>query len=288
MKWALLSVSCLLCIGSVNGQEGKKANWNVIERDGRNYVSARNMASFYQFTDVWESEETPGLSMSLESPRMEVSVLAGDEFIRVNKVKFGLFHPVVRDEESGAILISTKDLARVIEPVLRPSRSTPREAPDRVSISPIGEAALLEHFDIDVLQRLLKMAGWEAVAPDAERSLELELHFVEGEPAQDGVEITTEWVGTEAREKWERSNQAIAFATAIHAQVLRGMNAKDGGVNPRGVQEATGSTPVIAMHLTVPPDFVAYRHLSRLVAKALEREALVNQGREVPVASVEE
>ncbi len=102
-------------LGSVlAGGGGRAAAWKTVNLYDREYVTAKDIAAFYRFDkfevlgrDVWF--RSPSLVMKLETESLE---------IMMNNTKFVLSNNVlVRD---GEVLVSRLDLAKLIDPVLRP------------------------------------------------------------------------------------------------------------------------------------------------------------------------
>jgi N-acetylmuramoyl-L-alanine amidase len=89
--------------------------WDVLKIDGRDYVSLENVRQFYKFSKLTRS----GTHLSLESAKVEVRLTVGGNECFMNNVKFVLSHPVSLSGEK--LYISRTDLAKLIDPVLRPS-----------------------------------------------------------------------------------------------------------------------------------------------------------------------
>jgi N-acetylmuramoyl-L-alanine amidase len=90
--------------------------WKVVQLEGRDYVSFANVAQFYQFPRFTQVDRT----VSLASDRTGIRAQAGTSEFYLNGVRFFSNYPLlVHDEEN---LISAVDVAKIIEPVLRPNR----------------------------------------------------------------------------------------------------------------------------------------------------------------------
>lgn len=89
--------------------------WEVVRVDGRDYVTSRSMKRFYGFHQYRRN----GKTVTLESRKVEVTMTIGGRDCFMNGVKFVFSHPVL--EEAGLVLISRMDLAKLIDPVLRPN-----------------------------------------------------------------------------------------------------------------------------------------------------------------------
>lgn len=99
----------------VSAQADKNAGWDLIKIGGRDYVSVEGIKRFYNFTKLTRS----GNSIVLENPKVEMKLKVGGNECLMNNVKFVFSHAV---ESSGnGIYVSRMDLAKLIDPVLRPS-----------------------------------------------------------------------------------------------------------------------------------------------------------------------
>ena len=95
---------------------GKDPDWQVIRADGRDYLSLGNIARFYQLRG------NPLLTdrhVTLDDGRTRLELGLNPREVYVNGVKQWLLFPaVVQDDQ---VLISRFDLAKTIEPSLRPT-----------------------------------------------------------------------------------------------------------------------------------------------------------------------
>jgi N-acetylmuramoyl-L-alanine amidase len=92
------------------------AEWDLHKIDGRDYVTADNIARFYGF-----NRTISGKTFTLRSAsKSSLMGSAESRELYINGVKFILSFPVV--EKDGQLLISRMDLSKLIEPVLRPSK----------------------------------------------------------------------------------------------------------------------------------------------------------------------
>lgn len=101
------------------------ADWELRRLGGRDYVTLDNVARFYglQPTELPEEGVRPASNRKtqhLENARGELQVKAGSREAVINGVKQWFSFPV--REENGQLLISRIDLAKTIEPMLRPQR----------------------------------------------------------------------------------------------------------------------------------------------------------------------
>lgn len=91
------------------------AGWEVAKLEGRDYVSVDSMKRFYSFTKLTRS----GASVVLENAKVEMRMKIGGHECLMNGVKFVFTHPVTTVGEKA--FVSRMDLAKLIDPVLRPN-----------------------------------------------------------------------------------------------------------------------------------------------------------------------
>jgi N-acetylmuramoyl-L-alanine amidase len=91
------------------------AGWEVAKIEGRDYVSTESMKRFYNFTKLTRS----GTSVVLENAKVEMRLRIGAHECLMNGVKFVFTHPVANMGEQA--YVSRMDLAKLIDPVLRPN-----------------------------------------------------------------------------------------------------------------------------------------------------------------------
>ncbi|MEM1442144.1 MAG: N-acetylmuramoyl-L-alanine amidase [Verrucomicrobiota bacterium] len=90
-------------------------DWNVYKLGGRDYVSDENVAKFYGFQRFAKE----GSDRIFKHASLIMTWKIGSQSIYVNNIKFNLSFPVV--ENGGRAMISTVDLAKLVDPVVRPS-----------------------------------------------------------------------------------------------------------------------------------------------------------------------
>jgi N-acetylmuramoyl-L-alanine amidase len=91
------------------------AIWDVKKIDGDDYVSAENIKQFYRFTKLTRNDT----SLVLENANVVMKLTIGSNECTMNKVKFVFSKPV--EELNASAYISRTDLAKLIDPVLRPN-----------------------------------------------------------------------------------------------------------------------------------------------------------------------
>ncbi len=90
-------------------------DWDLYTLGGREYVSDENVAKFYGF----ERFAKQGDDRIFKHPTLIMTWRVGSESIYVNNIKFCLSFPIV--ENGGMAMLSTVDLAKLVDPVVRPS-----------------------------------------------------------------------------------------------------------------------------------------------------------------------
>jgi N-acetylmuramoyl-L-alanine amidase len=109
---AVIALSLWFFLRSATASE-----WQIYRAEGRDYVSLENVAQFYGLT----GNATPVANHAeLTAPNSEIGVQVGSREIVINGVKQWLSFPVVLQD--GKALISRLDLAKTVEPMLRPQR----------------------------------------------------------------------------------------------------------------------------------------------------------------------
>lgn len=89
--------------------------WEVAKIDGHDYVSVNSIKQFYNFTKLSHT----GSSIILENAKVEVKFNVGGNECLMNNVKFVLCNSV--EMMGNKAYVSRVDLAKLIDPVLRPN-----------------------------------------------------------------------------------------------------------------------------------------------------------------------
>ena len=89
--------------------------WKVIDVGGRDYVSVESLKSFYGFTKLTRT----GKKVLLENDKVEIKLSVGGTECLMNNVKFVFSNPVITS--GSGVYVSRMDLAKLIDPVLRPN-----------------------------------------------------------------------------------------------------------------------------------------------------------------------
>lgn len=88
--------------------------WDLAKIEGRDYVSLESVKQFYDF-----ELSRSGSSVVLEKEKVEMKLKVGGTECLMNNVKFIFSHPVAA--VGSKLYVSRIDLAKLIEPVLRPN-----------------------------------------------------------------------------------------------------------------------------------------------------------------------
>jgi N-acetylmuramoyl-L-alanine amidase len=91
-------------------------DWKVIHADGRDYVTFANVAQFYRFPQFTDENR----AVSLRDKQRAISAQDGGDEFSINGVRFLTDFPLLQRGDEN--LISTMDVAKIIEPVLRPNK----------------------------------------------------------------------------------------------------------------------------------------------------------------------
>jgi N-acetylmuramoyl-L-alanine amidase len=113
MRWWLV-VQVALFWASAIRVEGFE--WTLIKEAGRDYIPFTDVARFYNFTNADFSNERVALS----GATLRIQGGANSRELYMNGLKFILNFPVI--QEGSMLYISRMDLAKLVEPVLRPAR----------------------------------------------------------------------------------------------------------------------------------------------------------------------
>jgi N-acetylmuramoyl-L-alanine amidase len=104
--------------------------WTLIKQGGRDYIPFTDVARFYNFTQANFSNER----VSLSGATLRIQGGSNSRELYMNGLKFILNFPVI--QEGSMLYISRMDLAKLVEPVLRPAKI--QTAPVRTVILDAG------------------------------------------------------------------------------------------------------------------------------------------------------
>jgi N-acetylmuramoyl-L-alanine amidase len=112
---SFLAAAAVLIAAPAASAQTVTAGWEIAKIEGRDHVSADSMKRFYGFTKLTRS----GTSVVLENAKVEMRMKIGGHECLMNGVKFVFTHPVTAIGEKA--YVSRMDIAKLIDPVLRPS-----------------------------------------------------------------------------------------------------------------------------------------------------------------------
>lgn len=107
----VLTISFLFALTVVS-----PAQWNPVQREKRNYVTMDNVASFYKMRRA----VSEGSRVRLVGAGASIEGGGGDRDLMINGVKYVLCFPLIR--EGSTTLVSSMDVVKIIEPILRPQK----------------------------------------------------------------------------------------------------------------------------------------------------------------------
>jgi N-acetylmuramoyl-L-alanine amidase len=120
--------ACLMLFGlqaaGAHGQSPSKASglsWDTARIDGRTYVAIDSIRRAYGFTSMKRSGRSIILEKRLPGKKtgeVEMKLSVGSQECFMNEVKFVFTYPVI--ESGGKVMLSRMDLAKLIDPVIRP------------------------------------------------------------------------------------------------------------------------------------------------------------------------
>lgn len=241
-------------------------DWQVVNVNGREYVTADNVRQFYKI-DVLKKN---GPDRIFHHPSLIMVWKTGSQSIYVNNIKFNLSFPVI--EANGQALLSTVDLAKLIDPVVRPSYIKKPILFDTVVIDPghgghdtgaKGRKGLEKNYNLDLSIRLkvaleqrgfrtvmtrmddrfITLADRVAIANAQKRAIFISIHHnSSGSRTATGVEtFALAPQGTASTNGgssgWSaahfgniRDAENIALATAVHAHAIHDLKPVDRGI----------------------------------------------------------
>ena len=259
----LLLVAALGTAGGAHARE----KWNVTDFNGVEYVNIKDVWEFYHFEACRGREGY----VSFGSRNRVVSLRAQRQDFHVNNYRYILSYPV--QERGGTLYISTTDMRKLVDPVLRP-RLARAEKITTVVLDPGhggGDHGAVSHYarekDCNLALALkvrekLKQAGFHvvmtrdrdffltlgervAIANRTPNSIFVSIHHnSSSRSAATGIETftlaphgtTSPFARTRRTEELSGNNQDsenIALATAVHSQAIKATSAPD-----RGIQRA--------------------------------------------------
>ena len=105
----------LMTLGLTSAAPAAPAKWDTTKIEGRAYVSVDSIKSFYNFAKMSRS----GNTVVLENSKVEMKLRVGGTECLMNNVKFVFSHSIAT--QGDRVYVSQIDLAKLIDPVLRPN-----------------------------------------------------------------------------------------------------------------------------------------------------------------------
>lgn len=111
-------------------QAARAAGWQTVRHNGTEYVTVGSIKSFYRFNSM----KRRGDKIILENKIVEMRLTVGGQEVWMNNVKFVFSFPIV--PHGVHYLVSRIDLAKMIDPVLRPKYIRPSQPISTIIIDP--------------------------------------------------------------------------------------------------------------------------------------------------------
>ncbi|QTN31637.1 N-acetylmuramoyl-L-alanine amidase [Akkermansiaceae bacterium] len=115
----IIGVLCFLVALSaplrLTSAETTNNGWKMVKVGGRDYVSVESLKSFYNFSKLTRT----GNNITLENEKVEMKLKVGGNECLMNNVKFVFSNSVITS--GNGVYVSRMDLAKLIDPVLRPN-----------------------------------------------------------------------------------------------------------------------------------------------------------------------
>jgi N-acetylmuramoyl-L-alanine amidase len=210
-KLALLFVSALLCSSQV---ARAASDWQVIKMGNRDYLSVDNIAKFYGLSSF--VIDSIGKRIRLDNGLNNLEVRFDNREVMINGVRNWLSFPVT--EKEGKLLISRVDLAKTIEPQLRPQMISKMGKVQTVVLDPghggydkgaVSSYGYEKDFALDVarqLRPLLQTKGFKVIMTrESDIFVPLELRARIANAAKDCVFVSIHFNAT------DRDPAAIGF-----------------------------------------------------------------------------
>lgn len=111
----IASVAALTLLSATPVAASTSGGWEIAKIEGREFVSVDSIKKFYNFARLTRS----GNSLVLDNQKVEMKLKIGGQECLMNGVKFVFTHKVTAIGEKA--YVSRMDLAKLIDPVLRPN-----------------------------------------------------------------------------------------------------------------------------------------------------------------------
>jgi N-acetylmuramoyl-L-alanine amidase len=174
------------------------SDWRVVKVSGRDYLSVQNIAQFYQLQPRLDGADH---EIVFADDHTSLELGADPRAIEINGVKQYLSFPII--EQNGQLLISRFDLAKTIEPCLRPAMIA-NLAPFRTVVldaghggADVGATNILgaeKDYTLDIIRDLradLEVRGFKVVTTrDSDVYLPLEVRAAQANAIPDSIFVS--------------------------------------------------------------------------------------------------
>jgi N-acetylmuramoyl-L-alanine amidase len=96
-------------------QTSANTSWKITKIEGKDYLSVQDIQRFYNFTRLSRN----GNKVTMENAKVEMKLTVGGHECLMNNLKFVFSDPVLT--QGNVVYVSRIDLAKLIDPVLRPN-----------------------------------------------------------------------------------------------------------------------------------------------------------------------
>ena len=128
-RWSILAF-VLACFAFASSTAIAAAEWQVIRVNGHDYLSVDNISKFYGLP----AEVVPsGAKIQSETADHPLEFVSGSREVIINGARSWLCFPLV--EHEGKFLVSRTDVAKTIEPLVRPPKILTGACDDRRAAS---------------------------------------------------------------------------------------------------------------------------------------------------------
>src|SRR5436309_6595480 len=115
-RW--FAVACLASLIAISDERASAADdWKIIKVSGSDYLSVENISHFYGLP---AGISASGEKVELETVKNPLEFVSGSREVVINGARSWLCFPVI--EHDGKYLVSRTDVAKTIEPLVRPHR----------------------------------------------------------------------------------------------------------------------------------------------------------------------
>src|SRR6266540_7329885 len=115
-RW--FAVACLASVIAISDQAAFAAgDWKIIKVSGSDYLSVENVSQFYGLP---AGIAASGEKVEFEKVKNPLEFVSGSREVMINGARSWLCFPVI--EQDGKCLVSRTDVAKTIEPLVRPHR----------------------------------------------------------------------------------------------------------------------------------------------------------------------